>query len=87
MAYAFPPDVSKLVQEQMARGGYASEDDLLRDALAALSQFQWTDAELTEEFQQTVEAVREGLDDFAAGRSIPLRELIQKHRDSQNAEG
>ena len=37
MLYSFPPDVQQLVRERMATGRYASEDDLLREALHALS--------------------------------------------------
>ena len=36
MAYQFPPDVEQLVTQRMAAGGYATEDDVLRDALRAL---------------------------------------------------
>ena len=38
MTYAFPPDLRELVGEQMASGKYASEDELLRHALRALSE-------------------------------------------------
>ena len=33
MPYSFPPDLNALVEEFMASGKYASEDDLLRSAL------------------------------------------------------
>lgn len=36
MNYQFPPDVDEKVREKMASGKYASEDELLRDALEAL---------------------------------------------------
>lgn len=36
MAYQFPPDVEKLVKEQMAGSAYDSEDEVLRDALRVL---------------------------------------------------
>jgi hypothetical protein len=39
MAYQFPPDVERLVKEQMVARGYATEDNVLRDALDALGQF------------------------------------------------
>jgi len=40
MAYEFPPDVQKLVRERMESGQYASEDELLRDAMGALDQIE-----------------------------------------------
>ena len=33
MSYQFPPDVERLVNDRMIQGGYASQDDVLRDAL------------------------------------------------------
>jgi len=38
MAYQFPPDVEQLVTQRMASGDYATEDDVLRDALRALAE-------------------------------------------------
>lgn len=38
MAYQFPPDVEQLIKQHMASGAYASEDELLRDAMGALDQ-------------------------------------------------
>jgi Arc/MetJ-type ribon-helix-helix transcriptional regulator len=38
MTHQFPPDVAKLVKDRMASGAYASEDEILRDALGALEQ-------------------------------------------------
>ena len=37
MAYPFPPDVQQLIRLGMAIGNYATEDDILREALNALS--------------------------------------------------
>ena len=38
MSYQFPPDVDEQVKKQMATGEYASEDDVLREALRTLNQ-------------------------------------------------
>jgi len=38
MAYQVPPDVEQWVRDRMAQGGYASADDVLRDALRALDE-------------------------------------------------
>jgi Arc/MetJ-type ribon-helix-helix transcriptional regulator len=36
--YQFPDDVEQLIRERMALGLYASEDEVLRDALGALDE-------------------------------------------------
>ena len=84
MAYPFPPDVKKLIDEQMTLGGYSDEDDVLRHALAVLGQFAYSPAEVGEEYQQTVTAVREGISDVEAGRVQPLREVIREARNMQS---
>jgi Arc/MetJ-type ribon-helix-helix transcriptional regulator len=86
MAYQFPPDVDRLVKEQMAARGYASEDDLLRDALDALAQFAYSREEAEEEYRQTVAAVKEGVADMEAGRIRPLREVHDEARGKKALE-
>jgi predicted transcriptional regulator len=76
MAYQFPPDLDKLVKGQMAAHGYTSEDDVLRDALNALGQISVAPDAASEEYQQSVLAVREGLADMEAGRMVPVRNLF-----------
>ena len=78
MTYRFPGDIAKLLREQMATGRYACEDDILREALRALAEFVHSPAEFDEEYCQTVAAVREGLADAEAGRTRPLRALIDE---------
>jgi Arc/MetJ-type ribon-helix-helix transcriptional regulator len=77
MGYQFPPDVEKLLREQMATGEYRSEDDLLRDALKALDQQRQT---VFEEDPLVVEGVRRGLADMEAGRSRPFDEFDTEFR-------
>jgi Arc/MetJ-type ribon-helix-helix transcriptional regulator len=84
MAYQFPPDVKKLVDEQMALGGYNNEDDVLRHALGVLGQFAYSSEEVSNEYQQTVSAVREGAEDVEAGRVRSLREFIREARSTQS---
>ena len=68
MTYPFPPDLAQEVTRRMATGSYLSEDDILRDAFAALK---WRD-----EWQaQEVLAIQEGLDDMEAGRFRPLEQV------------
>jgi Arc/MetJ-type ribon-helix-helix transcriptional regulator len=38
VTYQFPADVEQLIKQRMALGIYASEDEVLRDALGALEQ-------------------------------------------------
>jgi|GEM_PF-966076 len=62
MPYSFPPDLNELVCEHMSSGKYASEDELLRAALQAL----------TEE-EEDLAAVRESISDWLAGDpGVPL---------------
>jgi Arc/MetJ-type ribon-helix-helix transcriptional regulator len=78
MAYQFPPDVEKLMREHMASGSYISEDEVLRDALQILGEFVHSKTEVDEEYRQTVDAVREGIADVDAGRTRPLRDIINE---------
>ncbi len=77
MTYQLPPDVAQLVRAHMATGVYASEDDVLRDALHALGEFVHDRAAGSAEYRDAVAAAREGLADAQAGRVIPLRELLE----------
>lgn len=64
MTYQFPPDLASLVRAQMAAGGYRDEDDVLRDALAALA-----------ERRDDLAAIRAGVADLNAGRTNPLADV------------
>jgi putative addiction module CopG family antidote len=79
MAYQFPPDVQRLVREQMASGKYQSEDDVLREALESLSA---AEADLG--------AIRLALAELEAGDpGVELDEAINliraKHRTASDA--
>jgi Arc/MetJ-type ribon-helix-helix transcriptional regulator len=75
MAYSFPTDVRQLVQAQMASGKFASEDELLREALLTLSE---EDADLT--------AIRAALDELADGDDgLPLDEAFVSIRRQSSA--
>ena len=72
MTYAFPPDVEELVASRMAAGGYATEDDVLRDALRALA-----------EEEEDLAAVREAIAEYRAGDpGLPLDEAFDLVRRS-----
>ena len=66
MRYQFPPDLDQLVRDRMSSGRYASEDDLLRYALEALS-----------EEEQDLSAVQDAIADLEAGElGAPLKEAF-----------
>jgi putative addiction module CopG family antidote len=73
MAYQFPPDLDEEIKGRMASGQYASEDEVLREALRAL---RWRD--------QEVAAIQEGIEDMEAGRTKPLREFDREFRKRHN---
>ena len=56
MPYSFPSDVQRQILERIASGRYASEDDVLRDALDALG---WEEQEEAA-VQQALEALDAG---------------------------
>jgi len=73
MPYQFPPDLEQLVRQQMALGNYATEDELLRDALESLA----TEA-------SDLDAIREALSELDAGdEGIPLDEAFEHFRAQQ----
>ena len=77
MVYPFPPDLYRLLQEQMAAGNYSSEDDVLRDALLALDERRRSILEIDLE---VVEGIRRGLADVRAGRVQPFAEFDAEMR-------
>jgi Arc/MetJ-type ribon-helix-helix transcriptional regulator len=81
MAYHFPPDVERLVKDRMASGIYASEDEMLRDALEALEQLEQDRANRWEErnrlsAEQSARGLSKSLDD--AKVLARLRERMAK---------
>lgn len=69
MSVELAADVWNEIQRQLATGAFASHDELLREALAAL---RFRDQELV--------AIAEGIDDFEAGRVTPAREFDRQFR-------
>ena len=68
-SYSFPADVAALINQHMARGVFPSEDDVLREALHALTQ-RLNDSE----------AIRSGIGDLEAGRLRPLQDVANEIR-------
>jgi len=73
MAYQFPPDVDKLVREQMAVRGYGSEDELLRDALQLFQEFQVRKQQLLADVQTGIDQADQGL-----ARPLDLDALVDR---------
>ncbi|MCH8046221.1 MAG: type II toxin-antitoxin system ParD family antitoxin [Planctomycetes bacterium] len=74
MIYQFPPDLEDEINERMASGQYASQDDLFRDALRAL---RLQDADVI--------AVKEAIADMEAGdRGIPFDQFVEEFRKQHN---
>lgn len=65
MSYAFPPELGQLVQEQMAVGGYATEEEMLINAIHALS-------ELRSRREQLRSEIRGRISHSGQGLAIPL---------------
>ena len=61
MSYPFPPELERLIQEELASGEYASADDVLLEALRALR-----------ERDEALAGIPAGLADFDSGRVRPL---------------
>ena len=74
MTHQFPPDVEAQLRERMATGQYASEVDVLRDALRALKRQ-----------DQDVAAIKEAITDMEAGdRGRPFDEFVDEFRAKYN---
>jgi putative addiction module CopG family antidote len=77
MSYVLPPELERLVKEELATGVYASEDEVLLEAMRAL-----------QDRDEAIAGIQEGLADLEAGRVRPLHamdaELRTKHSISRD---
>jgi putative addiction module CopG family antidote len=82
MSISLPADLASLVQAQLATGQYASEEQVLREALATLERRRRSMAHLKE-------LIRAAEDDVAAGRVAPFDrdELKREVRAKLAAQG
>jgi putative addiction module CopG family antidote len=70
MTFPLPADVEQMVRQQMATGKYASEAELLREALRALA-----------EDEQDLAAIQEAVAELEAGDpGVPLHEAFDALR-------
>jgi predicted transcriptional regulator len=66
MAYDMPADLQQFVNEQIQLGCFHSEEQLMAEAVRMLKA----------EREETLEGIRQGLADAAAGRMQPLEEAF-----------
>jgi len=70
VSYTFPPELDRLVREGLATGGYASEDDLLLEAVRVLR-----------DRDEAIAGIQEGLADVDAGRVRTLASVDAELRN------
>ncbi len=61
MDYTFPTEIRRLIDQNMATGMYAGEDEVLQAALHVLS-----------DYHATVADIRQGMKDYDQGLGEPL---------------
>lgn len=76
MQYDFPSEIKTMIEDRLATGKYASEEDVLQHALRALS-----------EYDETVVDIQQAMEDEAAGRLRPFQEVDDEiRRDGSKSE-
>ena len=61
MGYSFPPQLDQMVRNWITAGHYASEDDVLFDAMLALEDVQSREDDLRTEIQRRLVSAGKGL--------------------------
>ena len=69
MSRPFPPELDRMVRGKLATGEYASEDEVLLEAMRVLA-----------DRDEAVAGVRAGIEDMHAGRVQPLSDVDAKLR-------
>ena len=64
MNYEIPAQLQSLIDQKMSTGQYASQDELLTEALHAL-----------DDYEAAVADIQQGIEDEATGRMRPLDEV------------
>ena len=64
MSYTFPPELDRLVRDKLATGEYASEEELLLEAMRALV-----------DRDEAIAGIRRGIEDMEAGGTRSLQEV------------
>lgn len=74
MPYAFPPEIKQLIDQNMATGLYASEEQVLQAALNVLS-----------DYNATIADIRQGMNDYEQGRGESLSQAMADIRQQLGA--
>ena len=82
MSYAFPGELQQLVQSELAKGVYASEDELLLVALKALSEREQAFRQFRTEVQGRIESLDRG-----EGIELEDEQALRDFADNIKAEG
>jgi Arc/MetJ-type ribon-helix-helix transcriptional regulator len=69
MRYDFPSEIKTMIDDRLATGRYASENEVLQRALRALT-----------EYDETVSDIQQAMYDEAAGRIRPLHDVDDEIR-------
>jgi predicted transcriptional regulator len=68
MSYEISPALQQIIDQRMASGIYASEEQLLKIALDKM-----------DDYEQSIVDLKEGLEDESAGRMRTLQEVAKWH--------
>jgi Arc/MetJ-type ribon-helix-helix transcriptional regulator len=82
MSYAFPGELQQLVQSELAKGVYASEDELLTVAMKALSEREQVFQQFRAEVQSRIESLDRG-----EGIELEDEQALRDFADEIKAEG
>jgi antitoxin ParD1/3/4 len=90
MSYAFPAELQRLIQDELATGGYADEDEVLLQAMRALQDRKETLRQWKAEIQDRLDSLERGegieLEDEQALRAF-VEEIKAEGRRAYEANG
>jgi antitoxin ParD1/3/4 len=81
MSISLSPEIERQIEEKIESGEYESADDVVRDALRALSAAEQEHANRLEALRAKID---EGIDDLENGRHSPLEEVAARLRARRN---
>ena len=81
MSISLSPEVERLIEEKVEAGEYESADEVVLDALQALSAAEQEHANRLEALRAKIQ---EGIDDLENGRHSPLEEVVARLREGRS---
>jgi antitoxin ParD1/3/4 len=81
MSISLSPEIERLIEEKVESGEYDSADEVVRDALRALSAAEQDHANRLEALRAKIQ---EGIDDLENGRHSPLEEVVARLRERRS---